>query len=165
MVVCDNQQYLTRHPVLLDPLAASVHPKQRLGLEHATDFAVRSHDDQWTLVEIERPHDRLFTKKGDFLARFTHALRQVLDFQTWVDNNVAYAQRHMPAISSPRGLLVIGRSADLSEGEKVRLAALNERLYRVRIETFDGLLRRSALMYENLMTLPTLGAPTQVKGP
>lgn len=52
------QQFLAAHPVLLDPLAAEVVSKQRLGLEFATDFALRSHDGRWMLVEIERPSGR-----------------------------------------------------------------------------------------------------------
>jgi hypothetical protein len=109
------QRFLTEHPALIDPLAATVLPKLRLGTEYATDFAVRRHDDRWLLVEIEKPQDPIFTAQNDFTAPFTHAYGQVLDFQRWVDDDVAYARRSMPGIVIPRGLLVIGRRTDLSE--------------------------------------------------
>lgn len=54
------------------------------------------HDGGWTLIEIERPQDKIFTTSDDFTSRFTHAFGQVLDFQQWVDQNVAYAQELLP---------------------------------------------------------------------
>jgi hypothetical protein len=53
------------------------------------------------LVEIERPQDKIFTTSDDFASRFTHAFGQVLDFQQWMDRNVAYAQELLlPATTS-----------------------------------------------------------------
>lgn len=83
--------------MLLDPLVAEMIPHRRLGVEYATDFALRRHDGSWTLVEIERPQDKMFTARDDFTARFTHAFGQVLDFQQWVDQHVAYARDLMRA--------------------------------------------------------------------
>lgn len=47
------QQYLTEHSVIIDPLAAQVIDRQRLGLELTTDFVVRRLDNEYVLVEIE----------------------------------------------------------------------------------------------------------------
>lgn len=146
----EAQVFLAAHPVLLEPLAAEVIPKQRLGLEHATDYAVRSHDGRWLLVEIERPHDEIFTLGNDFRERFTHAFGQALDFQHWVDNNVAYAQRHMPGITAPRGLVVIGRRNGLDNTQQAKLRQFVENSRRIDVVTFDDLLARSRSLYENL---------------
>ena len=51
-------------PVLIDPLAAKVIDRQRLGLELTTDFVVRRLDNEYLLVEIEKP-----IYGGSFLAR------------------------------------------------------------------------------------------------
>jgi hypothetical protein len=144
------QRFLAEHPVLLDPLAAEVIPKQRLGLEFATDFAVRSHDGRWSLVEIERPHDLLFTNAVDFRQRFIHAFGQVLDFQHWVDHNVAYAQEHMPGITAPRGLVVMGTRTAMSEAEQAKLRRFVDNSRRIEVVTFDDLLRRARSLYENM---------------
>jgi hypothetical protein len=107
-------QYFASHPVLIDPLAAVIISKQQLGLEHVTDFAVRRHDGDYILVEIEKPQDRLFTTSNDYSAAFAHAFGQVVDFEQWVRDHGDYARHLMPGISSPRGMLIIGRSHEFS---------------------------------------------------
>lgn len=146
----EYQQFLAEHPVLLNPLAAEVVPKQRLGLEFATDYVVRRHDGQWLLVEIERPQDEILTQAGDFRGRFTHAFGQALDFQHWVDENVAYAQRHMPGITAPDALVVIGRRSGMSEAHQAKLRRFVDNSRRIEVITFDDLLARSQSLYENL---------------
>jgi Domain of unknown function (DUF4263) len=144
------QEFLAEYPVLIDPLAAEVVPKQRLGLEFATDFAIHSHDDVWTLAEIERPQDDLFNAANDFRSRFTHAFGQVLDFQHWVDDNVHYAQKHMPGITAPRGLLVMGLRSRLTEAQQGKLRSFAENSRRIDIRTYDDLLASGNSLYENL---------------
>jgi hypothetical protein len=134
------QQFLTAHPALIDPLAATVLPKLRLGTEYATDFAVRRHDDRWLLVEIEKPCDPIFTRQSNFRVAFTHAYGQVLDFQRWVDDDVAYARNTMPKVVVPRGLLIIGRRTDMSDHQQKKLAQLVSNSARIDVVTFDDLL-------------------------
>lgn len=146
----DYQSFLEQHPVLLDPLAAEVVSKQRLGVEYATDFALRRHDGGWTLVEIEKPQDRMFTTSDDFTAPFTHAFGQVLDFQHWVDNNVAYAQTLMPGIAAPRGLLIMGTRQPLTERQSDKLKQFCDNSRRIEIVTYDELLARGRQLYDSL---------------
>lgn len=102
------------------------------------------------LVEIEKPHDRIFTQAYDFTAEFTHAFGQVLDFQHWVDDNVAYAQKHMPLITAPRGLLVIGMRSDLDSRGEAKLRRFADNSARIDIATFDDLLSGGRNLYRNL---------------
>lgn len=88
------QDFLAEYPVFLDPVAAEVMSQKPLGVEFKTDFVVRRHDYEYLVVEIEKPQDRIFTQKGDFTAPFFHAFGQVLEFQAWVDQHVAYAREH-----------------------------------------------------------------------
>jgi hypothetical protein len=134
------QRFLADHPVFLDPLSDLVVLKQRLGTEFATDYAIRRLDGRWLLVEIEKPQDRIFTQAYDFTAEFTHGFGQVLDFQHWVDDNVAYAQRHMDEITAPRGLLVIGMRSGLDERAQAKLRRFVDNSARIEVVTFDDLL-------------------------
>lgn len=144
------QRFLERHPVLLDPLAAEIVPQQRLGVEYATDFALSRHDGSWTVVEIERPQDNIFTTRDDFSARFNHAYGQVLDFQQWVDQHVAYARELMPGIAVPRGLLVVGLRQPLSLRQANKLKQFADNSRRVDIVTYDELLAKGRQLYASL---------------
>ena len=79
-----------------------------------------------------------------------HAFGQVLDFQSWVDNNVSYAQKHMKNITAPRGLLVIGLRSKLSEDEQQKLRRFVDNSQRIEVRTFDDLLARGETLYESL---------------
>lgn len=147
----DYQVFLKQHPVFLDPLAADVIPKQKLGIEMVTDFVLRRYDNKYILVEIEKPQDRVFTSTNDFTADFTHAFGQVLDFQQWVDSNAAYARTHLPGISSPHGLLVIGRRADLTDENTAKLHRFVTNSSAIDVVTFDDLLGNATSLYEVIL--------------
>jgi Domain of unknown function (DUF4263) len=146
----DYQAFLEENPVFLDPLAAEILNRRKLGLELITDFVIRRHDSQYVVVEIEKPQDRVFTAGNDFTAQFSHASGQVLDFQGWVAENIAYAQRPMPGIENPKGLLIMGRRRDMSrEGEaKLRRWIANSK--HIEVLTFDDLARRARALHTSL---------------
>jgi hypothetical protein len=156
----DYQAFLKKNPVFLDPLAADVIPKQKFGLEVVTDFVIQRYDNKYILVEIEKPHDPIFIKSrarkkenrvGDFSAEFTHAFGQVLEFQEWVESNGAYANKHMPGISSPRGLLVIGRRSNLSPEERNQLHRFSVNSAAIDVMTFDDVLGNATSLYELIL--------------
>lgn len=90
-----------------------------------TDYVLRRRDDRYLVVEIERPSTKLFTNAGEFSAAFTHAYGQILGFQAWVTDNLAYAQSKMPGISDPKGILVIGMRSRLAPDEQRKLRFWN----------------------------------------
>lgn len=146
----EYQQFLADHPVFLDPLASEMIEKHRLGSEHVTDFVLRRHDGEYVLVEIEKPHDVMFTARNDFSAVFTHAYGQVLDFQQWVRDEIAYAQRQLPGISIPRGVLIIGRTATLSADNLKKLRAFRAANLSIDVLTYDDLIVRARNLYQSL---------------
>jgi hypothetical protein len=146
----EYQVFLRDNPVLLDPLAAEAVPKQRLGIERVTDFALKRVDGRWTLVEIEKPQDKLFTLGNDFTAEFTHAFGQVLDFQRWVEDHGEYARSLMPGIASPAGLLVMGRRDSLDDENQGKLMRFVDNSRRIEVMTFDDVLASSESLYKNL---------------
>lgn len=146
----EYQIFLSENPVLIDPLVSQIISKQKLGIEYATDFALQRLDAGWTLVEIEKPQDPIFTKNADFRSEFTHALGQVLDFLEWVAQEEHYAQRFMPGIREPKGLLVMGNRASLSSREILKLERFRKNLNQIDVLTFDDLLVRANSFYTNL---------------
>lgn len=60
-------------------------------------YVVRRLDNEYILVEIEKPQNRIFTESADFMAEFTHVFGQVIDFQEWVDTHAEYARHLMPS--------------------------------------------------------------------
>jgi hypothetical protein len=144
------QVFLKDHPVFLDPLASEVFSKQRMGIEHTTDFAVRRFDDRYILVEIEKPQDRIFTQANDFSSQFTHAFGQVIDFQRWVDAHGEYARSLMPRISSPKGMLVMGRRADFDPDNISKLRQYSLNSPHIDIVTFDDLVIAATNLYRNI---------------
>ena len=65
----EYQSYLSKNPVLLDPLASKVIPKQVLGVEFKSDFVIQRLDNEYLVIEIEKPQDRIFTKADDFTSK------------------------------------------------------------------------------------------------
>lgn len=135
----EYQRYLKAHPIILDPLAAEVVPKHRLGDDYITDFVIRRHDGRYLVVEIEKPQDKIFTSSGDFSAPFSHALGQVLDFQGWVAEQNSCARSKLPHIENPRGLLVMGRREDLTDRQERKLRRWCANSNSIDVATFDDL--------------------------
>jgi len=144
------QVFLSTNPVLLDPLANRVIPKQPLGLEFKTDYVIQRLDNQYFAIEIEKPQDMLFTKADDFSAVFTHAFGQVIDFLEWVDAHAEYARHLLPGISSPRGMLVMGMRSSFSLSQSAKLKRLSINTPNIEIATFDDILERGRTLYRNI---------------
>jgi hypothetical protein len=78
------QNFFEKHPSLLDPLASSVVPRQALAELWKTDFVIKRFDEQYLFVELEKPHDVLFTRYPQPGEALAHALGQVLSWFAWV---------------------------------------------------------------------------------
>jgi ppGpp synthetase/RelA/SpoT-type nucleotidyltranferase len=140
----DIHKYIDQHQFLLNPNPEEMWSEIPLGLgtQMQMDFMFRESDGEYVLVEIENPRHRLFTQDGDFRYEVNHAHRQVEDWQEWIEDNIATVQKAYPGIISPRGLVVIGRSRDLSESERRSLNRRNINLRgRLKIITYDELIR------------------------
>lgn len=122
-----------------------------LGTERRIDFLIRKPDGSYILVEIENPKARLFVKSGDFSKELNRAIRQVEDWQEWIENNLQTVERRYPGIRSPESLIVIGRSLRLTSEERSRLARRNVNTRgRVTIRTYDDLLEEAKAYVRSL---------------
>ena len=158
----DVHQFLVARPHLLPcflaPFRAAhthfqnnkVFSKLPLGSQHVVDFAWVTGSTEgfrWCLLELEHPHDRLFTKSGDTTAKLNHGLRQLRDWQTWFLRNRQYVTEHLPfhvadispLATYPSLVLGIGRRHTLNNHDKAQLERLNDNSSRIHIMTFDRL--------------------------
>lgn len=140
----DVHGFIELHSFLLFPNPDAVTSEVPIGLgtEHRIDFLVQRPDGSYLLVEIENPQATLFTKKGDFSASVNHALRQVEDWQEWIEANLPTVERYFPGIRAPEAWVIIGRDRGLADAEKRRLVRRNINMRgRLAIRTYDDALR------------------------
>jgi len=148
------QRHLGKNPMLLAQCVGGGHgrwviPQKRLGAEFVTDFIVGERSSigfEWLAVELESPRARLFAKDGDPRKALTHALRQVTDWRSWLQNNQNYAARARgenglgltDIVANIPSLIIIGRRAETSESTKARRAQMSRDLG-IKIHTYDWL--------------------------
>ena len=152
------QEFLGARPGMLSQQLGTgcrwVIPLPRLGSEYIPDFAVaRLNSDglHWTLVELENPRARLFTRQGRKTRQLDTGTRQVGDWREWIAANRDYAQRPrtagglgLPEIDhSARGLVIIGRRSSVTDDDRRRLKAVtfNER---INVHSYDWLVDEAA---------------------
>jgi len=153
----DLHRFLASHPVLIDPFARDIISKLEFGNDLITDFVVRRANNSYVLVEIENSTDKLFLSNGSFSSNLTQAIAQVRDFQAWVSDNLSYAQKKMPGIKHPEGLVVIGRSSCMTDVEIKKLAEENHsRRGHIKIVTYDELLDTARTVHKNIVSKPVV---------
>ena len=145
-------QFLKAHPELLCPVHTKCWSKRRLG-DRVTDFVFRKPANDYLLVELESPLRELFRKDGQQREELTHAVNQILDWRTYIEDNLATVQEtlELTGISSnPSSTIVIGRSSALSEENRRKLVALQNQNPKLQILTYDDLIQTSKAWAENL---------------
>jgi len=146
------QNYLKAYPILLHPSYKIVNSQVRLGAEYVADFVIETYDGNYTLVEIEKPTDRLYLLNGDPSSALTHAEQQVLDWQGWIRQNIAYLRYEANLVmNTPQGLVIIGQRAQMNMDEIRRLNERNLNMRgRLQIITFDDLSLRFSQLIHNM---------------
>jgi hypothetical protein len=127
------QSFLENHSYFFNGIirlfgASPLLAKISLGSDYEVDFACfdsGSCGPEWLLIEIESPKYSLFTKSGHLTAKATHAIQQVRDWQTWVDEHLEYARKTFPHIIYPCGYVFIGRRSELTLALRTKLRKIN----------------------------------------
>ena len=166
------QIFLTANPGLLCPAHIKVWPKLALG-KHVTDFVFREAIGDYLLVELERSTHRLFLKNGDPSSELNHAQSQIIDWKRYIEDNLATVQKELDLggiSSSPRCLVVMGRSKELTDKNRRKLQALEDSSHKLKIMTYDDVYEDAKAVVENLLgPLGDPGGTTQIyyppKGP
>jgi ppGpp synthetase/RelA/SpoT-type nucleotidyltranferase len=139
----DIHPFIEENPFLLFPNPDATFSEVPIGMgtEHRIDFMVRRPDATYLLVELENPRHRITTQARDFSAEVNHALCQVEDWQEWMEGNLPMVQNYYPELTSPEGLVVIGRDVeDEQQTRRLRRRNVNMR-GRIEILTYDDLVR------------------------
>ena len=100
-----------------------------------------------TRRELESPRTSLFTKAGNPTATLTHAIRQIMNWRTWLTNNLSYATRPQSEDglglsklrSDVEGLILIGRRSKLSDSDNALRSQMSHDL-NIAIHTYDYIL-------------------------
>jgi len=152
----DVHPFMAKHTFLLHPNPESVISEVSIGLgtEYKIDFLIREPDGEFIVVEIENPNRDIVTKSGNLSAYVNHAVQQVEDWQEWITENLPTVQRYYPGMTPPRGLVIIGRSSQLTHKEKQKLARRNANLSgRMKIITYDEVVHAARLYTTSLLRI------------
>jgi ppGpp synthetase/RelA/SpoT-type nucleotidyltranferase len=149
------QQFFFQNLLFLDPRAIDIYSKPDLGGELIPDFMLVLDDSSYLFVEIEKPCVPLFTKKGNPSSVFTHAQQQIRDYLNWVSNNKSFLRERpkCPNLTNDnfKGLLVIGRTSELSSKEILRFENMNAEVRgKYEIKTFDKIFRENDTIFRNV---------------
>jgi len=147
------QVFLQKNPSLLNATHTRCWPKFALG-PRTTDFVFRGADGDYQLVELEKSTDRLFIKSGHMSANLNHAYGQILDWKRYLEDNLKYVQGELGLTdisSNPNGLIVIGRSRDLTQDNRRKLVAAENDRPKVKVMTYDDVHDNAKAVAENLL--------------
>jgi len=134
-------QFLRQHPELISPTHVKYWSKLPFGGKKS-DFVFREPQD-YELVEIEAPVRELFKKDGHPRDELNEAISQIRDWVRYIEDNkrAVEGELGLTGIStSPRRLVVIGRSESLTEENRRTLTTLQNEQPKLRILTYDDLL-------------------------
>jgi len=119
-------------------------PGLRLGSRFAPDFVIgEQHASRscWTLVELESPSVRLFTRSGDATRALLHATSRIRGWRDWLHDHSRYAREHLNLAhvgGDAQGVILVGRRARLAP-EDVQRQRQRETEHKVAIRTYDWL--------------------------
>jgi len=142
------QRFLEQNPLVLVRYLAGgtrwVIPGLRLGSQFTPDFVIgeqHASRSRWTLVELESPSVRLFTRSGDATRALLHATSRIRGWRGWLHDHSRYAREHLNLAhvgGDAQGVILIGRRARLAPEDVQRQRQL-ETEHKVAIRTYDWL--------------------------
>jgi hypothetical protein len=146
------QDFFTRYPQLLDPMAVKVWSKPALHGAWIPDFLIRRADDSYLVVEIECPGKSIITRNNHFSAEATHSEKQVIDYKAFINERIQEMRHHFPNIGEPDGLVIIGMETKLTISQKRALLITNNNKLKLKTVGFDWVLERATSIIKNIST-------------
>jgi len=149
----EMQSFLHSNPSFIEPTSSRVWPKLAIG-KRVTDFVFRRATGDYLLVELEHHERKLFTKAGVQTAELTHAIDQVWDWYRYIEDNLRTVQNELglDGISvHPSSLIVIGRTAELTDENRRKLQTIAGHTPSMRIITYDDLRQQTVQALQNVV--------------
>jgi hypothetical protein len=146
-------QFLKAHPELLCPTHDAVWSKLAFGAR-VSDFVFREPHNDYLLVEIEAPYRELFRKDGQQREQLTHAIDQITDWIQHISENRQQVEQQLGLIgisTNPRTMVVIGRSADLTNENRNKISVLQAQHNKLRILTYDDMIASARKNLERIL--------------
>jgi hypothetical protein len=141
------QIFFEKNAILINQMLKQIIPKKSFGGECFPDFIAVLHNGTHFLIEIEKPSNKIYTKRGHPTAKFAQAEQQVRDYLQWANREQDYLRRRgLPNISveNTKGILIIGMRKNLTSKEKEKLAQQNfSSRSSHEIKTFDDILEEN----------------------
>lgn len=146
----DLHSFLKQHTQVLDSHVAAVYSEVRIG-QYRADLVLqyRQSDKRVVLVELEPHSAQIFTKRNSQRHKVTHAVQQVQDWIREIHNNAGNLPQWLAGNYTAEGMVVIGRSKDLTQEQKETLMIHNAKSD-IKILTYDDLLERFQRLIEVL---------------
>ncbi len=146
-------QFLKKHAELLCPTHQRYWSKLAFG-NRISDFVFQELHNDYLLVEIEAPYRKMFREDGQQRAELTHAVNQIADWIQYIADNKERVEKDLGLVgisTNSRTLVVIGRSADLSEENRRKISSLQSLQNKLRILTYDDLLAAARTQIEHIL--------------
>lgn len=152
----EMQDFLEIHGFVLSPLYLDLCPKtiiiksqmQLEAIDRKVDFmllkepTLKNYGIKCSAIEIKKPSDKLFTKKGKPSDQLKVGLGQIDDIFKFIKSNPEEAKKHLDIkdASEMVGVVLIGRRKELSGDEAKLLIDLNDKDASRKILLYDDLL-------------------------
>jgi len=147
------QAFLQSNPKLLCPAHVQMWPKLPLGAR-VTDFVFRDAANDYLLVELERSTLALFRQDEHATAALTTAQGQIVDWKRYLGDNLQTVQRELGLAGitpNPSGLVVIGRSKQLTPVTRRKLQTMMNESPKLRVMTYDDVYENAKAVLENIL--------------
>lgn len=146
----DLHCFLKQHTQVLDSHVAAVYSEVRIG-KYRADLVLqyRQSDKRVVLVELEPHSAQIFTKRNSQRHKVTHAVQQVQDWIREIHNNASNLPKWLAGNYTAEGMVVIGRSKDLTQEQK-DILMIHNASSDIKILTYDDLLERFQRLIEVL---------------
>lgn len=149
----DLHVFLRDNPRLVCPSFKRAWSKVAFGTK-VSDLVFLGPTGEYLLVELEKADKTLFTAKGKQHAELTEPIDQITDWRRYIEDNISTVHRELGLRGmgpNVKGLVVIGRSASLSEGNRRKLATIQGQTPGLRILTYDDILTEARTTFENML--------------
>ena len=148
------QTFFETNWTLLEINARRILPKFDMGGENIPDFIIETSDFRYVIVEIEGPNEEIYTAETPprQARKLREADSQIKTYLSYAHNNILFLRQKLPFLSGEkiRGLIVVGRSSNLSSEQKKRLDQDRGFSKDFDIVTYDELFESLQMFLENL---------------